>query len=56
MSVDVIKFAAPDVVQINLYWTGNHAVLRGWASPEGIPSLYAAKKRLRKVLLYVSPV
>lgn len=36
----MIIFAAPTVNEVNLYWSGNRSVLRGWASAEGIPRLY----------------
>jgi hypothetical protein len=57
LSTDVIAFAAPTVEQVNLYWSGNQTVLRGWSCPEGIPRLHATtKQRLRTVIVHAAPV
>ncbi|KAM6482792.1 hypothetical protein HDV62DRAFT_335409 [Trichoderma sp. SZMC 28011] len=32
---ETIAEAAPQARQVNLYWSGNNAVLRGWSDPEG---------------------
>lgn len=53
----MIAFAAPTVEQVNLYWSGNQTVLRGWGCPEGIPRLYATtNQKLKMVILYAAPV
>ncbi|KAI0198871.1 hypothetical protein F4808DRAFT_434753 [Astrocystis sublimbata] len=51
LSPDVIAFAAPHVEQVNLYWSGNQTVLRGWGSDAGIPRL----TQLRKIRLHAAP-
>ncbi|KAG6355983.1 hypothetical protein INS49_015368, partial [Diaporthe citri] len=57
LSIDVIRFAAPNAVKLNLYWSGNQTVLRGWARKKGIPSLYLDNgKKLRTLVLHASPV
>ena len=57
LSIDIIGFAAPEVVNINLYWSRNETVLIAWACAEGIPRLYQNSKReLKKVILHASPV
>lgn len=33
LSLDTIAFAAPNVKWVNLYWSGNWTVLRGWCCP-----------------------
>ena len=52
LSVEVVAFAAPDVIELNLYWSGNQAILRAWSCPEGIPRL----KKLKRVILHAAPV
>lgn len=52
LSPDLIAFAAPDVEHVNLYWSGNQTVLKGWGSLEGIPNL----AKLKSLRLYASPV
>ncbi len=52
LSIDVIIFAAPDVVNLNLYWSGNEAVLKGWSCPTGIPKL----KKLKELKVVAAPV
>lgn len=43
--------------QVNLYWTGNQVVLKGWASKEGIPRLFVdSEKCLKTVNIFWSPV
>ena len=44
--------AAPEVEELNLYWSGNNAVLRSWCEPDGLPKL----KQLKKVYLQYSRV
>ncbi|KAL7925734.1 peptidase S8/S53 domain-containing protein [Trichoderma austrokoningii] len=40
LSLDTIAFAAPNVKSVNLYWSGNWTVLRGWCCPSKfIPEL-----------------
>lgn len=56
LSTDVIKFAAPEVEHIHLYWSGNAAVLKGWSCPQGLPWLYTNKRQLKTVTLHASPV
>jgi hypothetical protein len=57
MSIDVILFAAPNVVHVNLYWSGNWAVLSGWACPNGVPRLYRESgNKLKTVTLNAFPV
>lgn len=57
LSIDVIRFAAPSVVKLNLYWSGNQSVLRGWARKDGIPGLYIDKgKKLTTLVLHACPV
>ncbi|KAI1121303.1 hypothetical protein F5Y10DRAFT_282592 [Nemania abortiva] len=55
ISIDVILFAAPDVVNVNLYWSGNWSVLSGWAGRSGIPRLYESGKKLKTVILHAFP-
>lgn len=57
----MISFAAPAVNEVNLYWSGNQTVLRGWASEEGIPRLYQSYKEgsvygLKMVTVHWTPV
>lgn len=58
LSIDVIRQAAPDVQHLVLYWSGNQAILRGWASEEGIPRLCAPadKSELKTVTIQAAPV
>jgi hypothetical protein len=58
LSIDVIYQAAPKVQHLVLYWSGNQAILRGWASEEGIPRLCcpANKSELKTVTIYAAPV
>ncbi|THV53899.1 hypothetical protein BGAL_0039g00110 [Botrytis galanthina] len=39
ISTFVIKTVAPDVRDVHLYWSGNNAVLRGWAEEGGLKQL-----------------
>ncbi|KAL7790945.1 hypothetical protein V8C37DRAFT_161785 [Trichoderma ceciliae] len=55
LSIDVISFAAPTVEHVNLYWSGNPAVLRGWGCAEGIPRLYFSSQKLKTVTIYAAP-
>lgn len=52
ISADVIAAAAPDVEHVNLYWSGNPAVLRGWGDARGISRL----AKLKTLKVYASPV
>jgi hypothetical protein len=54
--MDVISFAAPDATHVNLYWSGNQTILKGWGYPEGIPRESAANSKLKKVTLHAFPV
>lgn len=57
MSIDVILFASPKIVNVNLYWSGNWAVLNGWICPSGIPRLWRESgETLKSVTLHASPV
>ncbi|KAH7020453.1 hypothetical protein EDB80DRAFT_561533 [Ilyonectria destructans] len=56
LSIDVIIFAAPTVEHVNLYWSGNQAVLRAWGCREGIPRLHTTTGgRLKKVTVHAAP-
>lgn len=46
---ELIRVAAPNVREVNLYWSGNNAVLRGWSEKEGLPQL----KNLEKIELHI---
>jgi len=35
LSSQVMEECSRTVREVSLYWTGNHAVMMGWASPEG---------------------
>jgi hypothetical protein len=48
ISPEVIKNVAPDVRELHLYWSGSHAVLRGWSEPEGLRQL----KKLETIHLH----
>lgn len=50
LSTDVIAYAAPTVEVVNLYWSGNQTVLRGWSCAEGIPRLYTTTKQKLKTI------
>ncbi|CAN9474906.1 unnamed protein product [Alternaria alternata] len=50
LSSEVIAKAAPNVSQVNLYWSGNNAVLRSWSESEGLNQL----KKLDTVVLYTT--
>ncbi|KAI1474288.1 subtilisin-like protein [Daldinia eschscholtzii] len=41
---EVIANTAPNVKVINLYWSGNNAVLRGWCAEGGLKKLKALRK------------
>lgn len=58
LGIDVIRHAAPDVQHLVLYWSGNQAILRGWASEDGIPRLCspAEKPELKTVTIQAAPV
>lgn len=49
---DVIFKGAPRVCDVHLYWSGNHAVLRGWSEEVGLKRL----SELRTVHLQVQNV
>jgi hypothetical protein len=51
INIEVIRFAAPNVVYVHLYWSGNWSVLTGWASSDGIPGLYESRKKLKTVTI-----
>ncbi|KAK1147923.1 hypothetical protein N8T08_000439 [Aspergillus melleus] len=57
LSIDVICHAAPEVRHLHLYWSGNQAVLRGWASKDGIPRLCSRTrgKGLQTVDIHATP-
>ncbi|KAL6790254.1 hypothetical protein GGI42DRAFT_218651 [Trichoderma sp. SZMC 28013] len=55
LSMDVISFAAPDATHINLYWSGNQTILKGWGYPEGIARDSASNGKLRRVTLHAFP-
>ncbi|KAJ8119714.1 hypothetical protein ONZ43_g3397 [Nemania bipapillata] len=48
ISIDVISNAAPNVVNVHLYWSGSWSVLSGWSSSNGIPLLYRFKQEIKK--------
>ncbi|KAL7928909.1 hypothetical protein V8C35DRAFT_316826 [Trichoderma chlorosporum] len=52
LNMDIISFAAPDVTHVNLYWSGNQTVLRGWGHAEGIPLYSTTQSKLKKVTLH----
>lgn len=54
--MDVISFAAPDATHINLYWSGNQTILKGWGYPEGIARDATSNGKLRRVTLHAFPV
>lgn len=47
-----IVTAAPHTREVDLYWSGNNAVLRGWSEPGGLAQL----QDLEKVYLHVEEV
>jgi hypothetical protein len=49
---ETIVAAAPDAIDVSLYWKGNNAVLRGWSEPSGLNLL----GQLKKVNLHVEQV
>ncbi|KAK4225133.1 hypothetical protein QBC38DRAFT_457589 [Podospora fimiseda] len=52
----VITRKAPRARDVTLYWSGNNAVLMGWGSPAGLPSLKHPvwpPKQLKRVNLYI---
>jgi hypothetical protein len=49
---ETIMTAAPDAKELNLYWSGNNAVLRGWSELKGLPLL----RKLENVTLFVAKV
>ncbi|EHK21284.1 uncharacterized protein TRIVIDRAFT_152938, partial [Trichoderma virens Gv29-8] len=51
-----ISFAAPDAAHVNLYWSGNQTILRGWGRPEGVSRHARPEGKLRKVTLHAFPV
>ncbi|ETR98429.1 hypothetical protein M419DRAFT_88795, partial [Trichoderma reesei RUT C-30] len=51
-----ISFAAPDAAHISLYWSGNHTVLKAWASQEIISRHSESRGNLQKITLHASPV
>ncbi|KAL6695387.1 hypothetical protein J3F84DRAFT_408366 [Trichoderma pleuroticola] len=55
LSMDVISFAAPDATHINLYWSGNQTILKGWGYPEGIARDATSNGKLRRVTLHAFP-
>ncbi len=48
LCVEVIHAVAPRARVVNLYWSGNNAVLRGWGEPEGLAKL----EKLERVHLH----
>jgi hypothetical protein len=56
LSIDAISFAAPDATHANIYWSGNHTVLKGWAYLERIPGESTPKSKLKRVTLHAFPV
>jgi hypothetical protein len=44
-----ITHVGPCLREVDLYWSGNNAILRAWSEPEGLPKL----KQLRVVRLHV---
>jgi hypothetical protein len=52
ISPDVIKKVAPGARGINLYWSSNNAVLRGWGEVEALREL----NKLEKVYLHAHQV
>jgi hypothetical protein len=56
INLDIILWAAPMVQHIHLHWSGNQAVLYGWASEDGIPFLYRSSETLAKVTLHAYQV
>ncbi|KAM0520616.1 hypothetical protein ACHAPE_003013 [Trichoderma viride] len=55
LSIDVISFAAPDATHVNIYWSGNQTILKGWAYLDGIPGESTTKSKLKKVTLHAFP-
>ncbi|RYP61446.1 hypothetical protein DL770_009787 [Monosporascus sp. CRB-9-2] len=49
LCVETIAVAAPNVREVNLYWSGNNAVLRGWSDSKGG---LAQLRHLRKVTVH----
>ncbi|RKU46266.1 hypothetical protein DL546_006500 [Coniochaeta pulveracea] len=48
ISPDIIKTKAPNVREVNLYWSGNNVVLRGWSEGDGLRQL----KKLKTIVLH----
>ncbi|KAM0265159.1 hypothetical protein ACHAQJ_000312 [Trichoderma viride] len=42
LCIDTIFVAAPNVREVTLYWSGNKAILKGWAAFDGLASLRQA--------------
>lgn len=49
---DTVLFAAPNVREICLYWSGNNAILQGWSARNGLHTL----KSLETVNLHIEKV
>lgn len=43
LCIDTILEAAPNVREVNLYWSGNKAILKSWTAPDGLVSLRQAR-------------
>ncbi|KAI0154854.1 hypothetical protein GGR57DRAFT_511820 [Xylariaceae sp. FL1272] len=54
LSTDVIAFAAPTVKIVNLYWTGNHTVLKAWGCNQGIPRLHSITG-VERIIIHACP-
>ena len=44
LCIDTILEAAPNVREVNLYWSGNKAILKSWAASDGLASLRQASR------------
>lgn len=49
-------FAAPDATHVNIYWSGDQTILKGWAYLGGIPGESTTKSKLKKITLHAFPV
>jgi len=52
LCAETITTAAPDAREVDVYWSGNNAVLRSWGEPAGLASL----RKLELVNLHVNQV
>ncbi|KAL9473840.1 hypothetical protein ACSS6W_008220 [Trichoderma asperelloides] len=55
LSMDVISFAAPDATHVNLYWSGNQTILKGWGYPDGVPGESTPTNKVKRVTLHAFP-